>query len=121
MADTFRDIERGHEAKYKLNEELQFKAQCRRNRLLGAWAAERLGLTGTRAEDYARGLVRYNLEVPGGDPVVDKIVGDFASARVRLPPKEVVAAFERFQHQAIEQITADYPLPLDADHVQIGG
>ncbi len=121
MADTFREIERGYEAKYKLDEELHFKAQCRRNRLLGKWAAERMGVTGAKAEDYARALVRYNLEAPGSDPVIDKIIADFEGAGVRFGTHDVVAAFERFQHQALDQITADYPQPLDVDHIQIGG
>ncbi len=121
MADTFREIERGYEAKYKLDEELHFKAQCRRNRLLGAWAAERMGVTGGRAEEYARTLVRLNLETPGADPIIDKVIADFKGAGVRLDPRDVVAQFERFQHQAIDQITADYPQPLDSDHVQVGG
>jgi hypothetical protein len=121
MIDTFREIEQGYEAKFKLDEERRFKAQCRRNRLLGRWAAVHLGLTGPTADEYAGALVNLNLEVPGGEPIVARIAGDFDMRGVRLSQRDIIAAFERFQNLAVEQLANEYPKALDTDHVPIGG
>lgn len=121
MIDLFREIERGREAKFKLDEELRFKAECRRNRLLGTWAAAHLGLSGADADAYARRLVRQSLEGRGYDAVVETVRHDFSQAAVAIPASDIVAAFERCQSLAVEQIAADYPAALDVDHVQVGG
>ncbi|MCP5365310.1 MAG: DUF1476 domain-containing protein [Hyphomicrobiales bacterium] len=121
MTDRFREIEQSHEAKYKLDEELEFKAQCRRNRLLGQWAGQHMGLTAPQTDQYARALVRFSLDVPGNDQIVDKIAEDLGARGVKLGTRDVTAAFEKFQNLAREQIAQDYPFPLDSDHVQIGG
>jgi hypothetical protein len=121
MIDVFREIEKGREAKYKLDEELRFKAECRRNRLLGAWTAGHLGLDGTEAEAYARRLVRRSLDAPGYGAVVDMVREDLDRAAVEVPVNDILAAFERCQSLAVAQIAADYPTALDVDHVQVGG
>ena len=74
MTDTLREIEKGHEAKFKLDEELRFKVQSRRNKLFGLWAAEQLGLRGGQSDEYARSLIRLGLEKPGHDDVVAKVL-----------------------------------------------
>ena len=78
MQDTFREIERGHEAKYKLDEELRFKAQCRRTRLLGLWAAQHMGMARAEAEAYAKRLVALNLERPGTAHIAARVLADLA-------------------------------------------
>ncbi len=121
MTDTFREIEQGYEAKFKLDEELRFKVQSRRNKLFGLWAAEKLGLDDGRANDYARSLIRLDLEKPGHADVVGKVLDDLGAAGTGVGEREAYAAFANSQAIALEQIADAYPMPLDSDHVQVGG
>lgn len=121
MTDTFREIEKGHEAKFKLDEELRFKVQSRRNKLFGLWAAEQLGLEGTEADAYARSLIRLGLERPGHDDVVKKVMEDLGAAGIDVGEREAYVGFADAHATALEQIASAYPMPLDSDHVQVGG
>lgn len=121
MTDTFREIEQGYEAKYKLDEELRFKVQSRHNKLFGLWAAERLGLSADEAATYARSLIRLGLERPGHADVLGKVLDDLDAAGTGVDQRDVRVAFARLQATAVEQIAQAYPMPLDTDHVQIGG
>ena len=121
MMDTFRELEKGHEAKFKLDEELRFKVQSRRNKLFGLWAAEKLGLDDGQATDYARSLIRLHLEKPGHDDVVGKVLVDFREADIGVDEREAHKAFANAHAAALEQIAEAYPMPLGNDHVQIGG
>lgn len=121
MIDTFREIERGHEAKYKLDEELRFKAQCRRTRLLGLWAGQRMGMARAEADAYAKQLVSLNLEQPGTAHIAAKVVADLDEAGAAASETEVVAAIDRFYAEALVSLAEDFPRALDRDHVQIGG
>lgn len=121
MNDTFRDIERGHEAKYKLDEELRFKAQCRRTRLLGLWAAQQMGMARAEADAYAKRLVALNLDRPGTAHIAAKVIGDLDEAGVAVSETDVVAAIDRFYAEALASLAEDFPRALDRDHVQIGG
>lgn len=71
---SFDDRQKDFEKKFALDEELRFKANARRNKLLGLWAAEKLGLAGTAAEDYAKEVVTAHFE--GDDGVFAKVRGD---------------------------------------------
>ena len=73
---TFEDREHAFEAKFAHDEEMQFKAQARANKLLGLWAAEKLGKTGDAAADYAREVVKADFEEAGHEDVVRKVLGD---------------------------------------------
>lgn len=121
MSDVLRDIEQSYEAKYKLDEELHFKVTSRCNKMFGLWAADHLGLDGQQAEEYARRLVRHNLDQPHGASVVDAVLGEFKDSGVRLTEADVHAAFNRFHALACEQVGTDYPTPLGTDHIQVGG
>ena len=121
MADTFHEIEKGHEAKFKLDEELKFKAQSRCNRLLGLWAAERMGQGQQGAAVYARELVLLDLDEPGIGNVIRRIRADFETCGVALTLDEIMHAASRFYASALEQIASDYPMPLGPDHEQVGG
>ena len=70
----FNEREKAFEAKFKLDEELRFKANARRNRLLGVWAAEQMGLGESDADAYAKEVVKADFEKPGDDEP-DKIQG----------------------------------------------
>lgn len=73
---TFNDRERAYESKFAHDAELRFKAEARRNRLLGEWAAELLGKSGDEARTYALTVVTSDFEEPGEDDVLRKIVAD---------------------------------------------
>lgn len=73
---TFDDRENAFENKYKHDEEMKFRAQMRRNKLLGLWAAELLGKTGEAANVYALEVVKSDFEEAGHDDVVRKVAGD---------------------------------------------
>lgn len=73
---TFDDRKKGQEAKYAFDADQRFKAEVRRNRLLGAWAAELLGKTGDEVKDYVREVVSSDFEEPGEEDVFRKLSGD---------------------------------------------
>lgn len=73
---TFDERENAFEAKFAHDEEMQFKATARRNKLLGLWAAELLGKSGDDAEDYAKEVIRSDFEEAGDDDVLRKVAGD---------------------------------------------
>jgi hypothetical protein len=103
---TFDDREKGFERKYELDQELAFKVKARRNKLVGLWAAERLGLKDDAAEAYARAVVAAALERHGDDGVVEKILGDFATHAVRLDAVRVRLELESCAAIAKKQLGA---------------
>ena len=91
---TFQDRERAEEAKFAHDEEMQFRIQARRNRLIGQWAAERMGLSPAETEGYAKGVVQADFEEAGDEDVIRKVLGDLISAGVDAEESEVRAALE---------------------------
>lgn len=91
---TFNDRERAEEAKFAHDEEMLFRIQARRNKLVGQWAAERMGLSAVEAEGYAKGVVQADFEEAGDEDVVRKLLGDLVSAGVDADEAEVRAALE---------------------------
>jgi hypothetical protein len=79
---TFDDREAAFENKFAHDEELRFKATARRNKLLGLWAAQRLGKSGADAETYAKSVVLADFQEAGDEDVVRKVRGDLESAGV---------------------------------------
>ena len=73
MTTTFDKREEGFEKKFALDEEQRFKANARRNKLLGMWAAEKLGIQGPAADAYAKEVVMADFEAPGDDDVLQKV------------------------------------------------
>ncbi len=73
---TFDDRENAFENKYAHDAEMQFKAEARRNKLLGLWAAELMGKSGDAAAEYAKGVVKADFEEAGHEDVVRKVSGD---------------------------------------------
>lgn len=78
MSTSFDDRERAHEAKFAQDADLRFKAEARRNRLLGEWAAGLLGKTGDDAKSYAMSVVSADFEEPGEEDVYRKLLADLA-------------------------------------------
>ncbi|MGC2412757.1 MAG: DUF1476 domain-containing protein [Stellaceae bacterium] len=100
---TFDGREKDFEARFKHDQELQFKVTARRNRLLGLWAAERMGLSGPPADSYAREVV--DAEFKGGDRhVVDKIVADLAAKGHTVTAAQIQFELDHFAEQAKQQI-----------------
>ncbi|MBB3808368.1 DUF1476 domain-containing protein [Pseudochelatococcus contaminans] len=79
---SFHDRQKAEEAKFAVDAELRFKAVARRNKLLGLWAAEKLGKTGAQAEEYARSVILSDFEEPGDEDVFRKVRADFDAAGV---------------------------------------
>ncbi len=76
---TFDDRENAFENKYAHDAEMQFKADARRNKLLGLWAAELMGKSGDDAADYAKEVVKSDFEEAGDEDVYRKVSGDLGS------------------------------------------
>jgi len=77
---TFDDRENAFEAKFAHDEEMQFKAQARANKLLGLWAAEKMGKTGEAAAEYAKEVIKADFEEAGHEDVVRKVLADLGDA-----------------------------------------
>lgn len=97
---TFEDRERAEEAKFAHDEEMLFRIQARRNRLLGQWAAGLMGLSAAEAESYAKGVVQADFEEAGDEDVIRKLLGDLVSAGVDTSEADVRAALEAKQVEA---------------------
>ena len=102
---TFDDRERSYEAKFARDADLQFKAEARRNRLLGEWAAEMLGKTGDEAKAYALSVVTSDFDEPGDEDVFRKIAADLDGkadeAAIRAKMAELVGVARQ---QLIDEI-----------------
>jgi hypothetical protein len=101
---TFDKREEGFEKKFAHDEELRFKANARRNRLLGLWAAEKLGLTGDAATAYAKEVVASDFEEAGDDDVFRKVRTDFDAKSVAQSDHQIRRTMEELMGTAIEQI-----------------
>lgn len=106
MSDAFSDREKGFEAKYKLDEENQFKVEARRNKLLGQWLAGQFGLTGDAVADYAKEVVMADFDEPGFEDVMRKVMADIAERGSKVTEDEVRAKLSECEAIAVEQVTS---------------
>jgi hypothetical protein len=106
MTTTFDKREDGFEKKFAHDEELRFKASARRNKLLGMWAAEKLGLSGGEAEAYAKEVVMADFEEAGNHDVFRKIRKDFDGKKLAISDQDIRRAMDELMAQAIAQIKA---------------
>ncbi|MFY0661057.1 MAG: DUF1476 domain-containing protein [Shimia sp.] len=94
--NAFDDREAAFEAKFAHDEEMKFKAEARANKKLGLWAAELLGKSGAKAEDYAKTVIAADFEEAGHDDVIRKVVGDLGDKAdeqtIRAKRREALAA-----------------------------
>jgi hypothetical protein len=102
----FDDRERAEEVKFSRNQELEFKAQARRAKLVGLWAAELIGLSDGPAEDYAKSVVVADLEEAGSEDLFRKIRADLELHAVQLSDHQIRAKMEECLAIAREQIKA---------------
>ena len=92
------------EKQFVLDEEQKFKALVRRNKLLGLWAAEKLGLTGTEAAEYAKEVIKADFSEPGDEDVFRKVQEDFAAKGVDQSEHQIRRTMEEMMVTAAEQI-----------------
>ncbi|HET7408994.1 MAG TPA: DUF1476 domain-containing protein [Paracoccaceae bacterium] len=105
---TFDDRQKGFERKFAHDEEMQFKAQARRNRLLGLWAAGRMGVTGADgAREYAESVVRADFVEKGEDDVFAKVWGDLQAKNVAVSEQELREQMAGLLAEAKTQIMQD--------------
>lgn len=102
----FDNREKGFEAKYSVDQELEFKIIARRNRLLGAWAAEQMGLSGDAVDAYAKEVVAADFEKPGDEDVVEKVLKDFADKGLDVDEPALRKKMNELSAVAREQLTA---------------
>ncbi len=103
---TFDKRKEGFESKFAHDEELRFKSTARRNKLLGLWAAAKLGKSGADAEAYAREVVRADMLEAGEEDVFRKIRGDFDASGVDQSDHQIRRTMEELLHEAVAQIEA---------------
>lgn len=101
---TFDEREKGFESKFKHDQELQFKVGARRNKLLGLWAAELMGIEGEAADAYAREVVQSDFEEPGDDDVLRKVLGDLTDKGVEKSEHQVRKQMDDLMAEAKDQI-----------------
>jgi hypothetical protein len=103
---TFDKREEGFEKKFALDEEQRFKATARRNKMLGQWAAAKLGLAGAEADAYAKTVVLADFEEQGDDDVFRKVRKDFDAKGVKVSDQEIRASMETLLAKAAEEVKA---------------
>jgi hypothetical protein len=100
---TFDQREETFERRFALDEELKFKADARRNKLLGLWVAEQLGMAGDAAQAYAKGVVAADVAAAGGG-AAGMVTADLAAGGVAIPEAELHAKMDELLAQAIAQV-----------------
>lgn len=104
---TFDDREKAFEQMFARDAEMQFKAEARRNKLLGLWAAERMGLTGDAAEAYARSVVLADLKEKGDEDVFQKVAGDLKEKGAAVADEELRKRMRELLAQAKAQLMTE--------------
>src|SRR3979490_429799 len=101
---TFAKREEGFEKKYAVDEEQKFKAMARRNKLLGLWVAEQLGLAGDAASAYAKEVVAADFEQPGDNDVAHKVTRDLAAKGIAITEPQLRVKMDELMAQAVMQV-----------------
>ncbi|MGZ6213220.1 MAG: DUF1476 domain-containing protein [Candidatus Binataceae bacterium] len=101
---SFDKREEGFEKKFALDEEQKFKAEARRNRLLGQWVAEKLGITGDAASAYAKEVVAADFEEAGDSDVLRKVMGDITAKGVAITEQQIRVKMDELMALAVTQV-----------------
>ena len=104
---SFEDREKGFERKFAHDEELKFRATARRNKLLGLWAAEQMGITGDAAQAYAREVIKADLVEPGEEDVFRKIRADFDAKGISQSDHQIRRKMADLMGVAVGQIESE--------------
>jgi len=103
---NFDKREEAFERQFAHDEELRFKSEARRNKLLGLWAAEKLGKSGTEADAYAKEVVASDFEEAGDGDVLRKVLGDLTAKGVTVTESEIRARMLELLATAVAQVKA---------------
>ncbi len=103
---TFNDREKAFEKKFAHDQELKFKAEARRNKMLGEWAAAKLGLTGADVEDYVKSVRKADLAEKGDEDVFRKIRSDLDAKGVSVSDEDLRDKMSEFLAEAVKQLEA---------------
>jgi hypothetical protein len=103
---SFDKREEGFERKYALDEEQKFKAEARRNKLLGLWVAEKLGVTGDAANAYAKEVVAADFEEAGDADVVRKVLKDLGAKGIAITEPQIRVKMDELMATAVMQVKA---------------
>ena len=101
---SFDDREKGFEQKYKHDKELEFKINARRNKLLGLWVAEQLGIPAGAAEAYAKSVVMADFTKPGDDDVIEKVIADCRAKGVAMTEQRLRKRLGELHDVARQQV-----------------
>ena len=107
MADIFEQREKGYEAKFKLDAELQFKAVSRGNRKLAEWLGEKFGMPADQRAAYGKELAMADMDKPGHDDLLDKVMKDAETRKIRIPRSDVEKEMKRCHAAALQQLAQE--------------
>jgi hypothetical protein len=103
----FNDREKGEERKFAMDADTAFRVAARRNRLLGHWAAEKMGLSPEETEAYAKAVIQADFEEAGDEDVIRKVLGDLVGAGHDIDDAAVRAALEEKSVEARRQLMGE--------------
>lgn len=104
---TFDNREKAYEAKFALDQDLKFKAESRRNKMLAEWAGAKLGITGEALEEYVKAVRKADLLEKGDDDVFRKVKQDFADKGIAIADADIRSAMSEFLGTAVRDIEAN--------------
>ena len=104
---TFDEREKAFEQKYKHDQDMLFRIQNRRNKLLGIWAAELMGLSGSEAESYIKDVIMSDMEKPGDEDVHDKVYADLHAKNIDLSDHRLRKQMDELLVEAKEQVMTE--------------
>jgi hypothetical protein len=108
MSDTLKDRGKGEELRFEMSQELQFKAESRRNRLLGEWLAQKFGLTTDESEAYIKEVIASDFDEPGIEDVIRKVMKDIEDRSAAITEDEVRAEMDRLFPVALDQVKTGF-------------
>ena len=104
---TFDERQKGFEKKFAMDQDLKFRAESRRNKMMAEWAAGKLGITGAALDDYIKAVRKADLEEKGDDDVFRKIRGDLDAKKITVTDNEIREAMLKFLETAVTQIQGE--------------
>ena len=102
---SFNEREKGFEAKFKRDQDIEFKLRSKRNKLIGYWAAEKLNKQ--NIDEYATEVRQSDLEKPGDDDIIDKLSKDFENESIDISREEIIKKIEELQNQVRSEISKE--------------
>lgn len=103
---TFDEREKSFEKKFAQDQDLKFKAEARRNKMIAEWAAAKLGLSGSAVEDYVKAVRKADLAQKGDEDVIGKIAKDLADKGVQVAEADIRNQMSVFLAKAVGEIEA---------------